>query len=127
MHQILLTLKLIHHSFEFYLIKIFYYVHNKKFYIDKYMKIKCILNEIKYEDNIILITSKGDFKIPVKNGTTNIPILNKKKIHIGLINLKIDNMLIIKHKNNFCKKITLDNNYDFLSSEESDIILTDSD
>ena len=43
------------------------------------MKIKCILNEIKYEDNIILITSKGDFKIPVKNGTTNIPILNKKK------------------------------------------------
>tara|TARA_B100000768_G_scaffold181525_1_gene204898 strand:- start:383 stop:658 length:276 start_codon:yes stop_codon:yes gene_type:complete len=91
------------------------------------MKIKCILNEIKYEDNIILITSKGDFKIPVKNGTTNIPILNKKKIHIGLINLKIDNMLIIKHKNNFCKKITLDNNYNFLSSEESDIILTDSD
>ena len=36
-------------------------------------------------------------------------------------------MLIIKHKNNFCKKITLDNNYNFLSSEESDIILTDSD
>lgn len=89
------------------------------------MKTKCVINEIKYENNIILLTSKGNFNIHVENGTTNIPILNRKKKHIGLINLKTDSIITIKHKNNLCKKITLDDNYDFLSSEESDFILTD--
>ena len=91
------------------------------------MKTKCIINEIKYKNNIILLTSKGNFKVPVKNGATNIPILNRKKKHIGLINLKTDSIITIKHKNNLCKKITLADNYDFLSSEDSEFILTNSD
>lgn len=90
------------------------------------MKIKCIINEITCENDIILKTSKGKFKIPVKNGTTNIPILNSNKKHIGLMNLKIDSMITIKYHNNICQKITLENDYQFLSSEDSDFILTES-
>ena len=91
------------------------------------MKLKCVINEINCEKNIILDTTKGKFKIPIKKGISTIPILDSSKKHIGLIYLKKDSTVTIKHNNNICQKIIINNDYEFLSSEDSDIFLSDSD
>jgi hypothetical protein len=90
------------------------------------MKTKCIINKITCDDNIILDTSKGIFTIPIKNGVITTPILDNNKKYKGLINLKVDKTINIKHNNNICLKIILENDYEFLTSDDSDFILTDS-
>ena len=95
------------------------------------MKVNCILKNIiiistdSIQDYITLETCKGTFKIKIVNGASSIPILNSNKEYVGLVSLKIENSINIYHKNNICNKITINDKYEFLSSEEYIIGLSD--
>ena len=90
------------------------------------MFIKCILEEINFSNNnIILKTSQGEFKINIIKGSSTVPIYNNSNEYLGLQSLKKDSSLKIYHDNNKCKKIIINEDYEFLSSEDSFIDLTD--
>tara|TARA_B100000925_G_C21928075_1_gene439005 strand:- start:262 stop:537 length:276 start_codon:yes stop_codon:yes gene_type:complete len=87
---------------------------------------KCILEEINLLDDMILLkTSRGEFKINIINGSSEVPIYSYDNDYLGLQSLKKDSSLKIYHDNNNCKKIIINENYEFLSSEDSIINLTD--
>tara|TARA_B110000902_G_scaffold236643_1_gene282958 strand:- start:758 stop:1033 length:276 start_codon:yes stop_codon:yes gene_type:complete len=90
------------------------------------MFIKCILEDISISDkNIILKTSQGEFKIIIIKGTSTASIYNNNNDYLGLKSLKKDSSLKIYHDNNFCTKIIINEDYEFISSEDSIINLTD--
>ena len=87
---------------------------------------KCILEEINFsKNNIILKTSQGEFKINILRGSSTVPIYNNSNEYLGLRSLKKDCSLKIYHDNNKCNKIIINEDYEFLSSEDSFIELTD--
>lgn len=92
------------------------------------MKSICILNKIEIVDNTIFLkTNNGDFKTNIINGSITIPIKSNNDDYLGLMLLKEEEEITIYHKNNIIKKIIINDNYDFIMSDESndDIILSD--
>lgn len=90
------------------------------------MFVKCVLEDIYIADkNIILKTSQGEFKINIIKGSSNVPIYNNNNDYLGLLALKKDTSLKIYHNNNNCIKIIINEDYEFISSEDSIVNLTD--
>ena len=92
------------------------------------MKSICILNKIEIFDNTIFLkTNKGEFKTDIINGSITIPIKSNNDDYLGLIALKKDEEIIVYHKNNIIKKITINDDYEFINSEESieDVVISD--
>lgn len=92
------------------------------------MKSICILNKIEIFDNTIFLkTNKGKFKTNIINGSITIPIKSNNDDYLGLMALKEEEEIIVYHKNNVIKKIIINDNYDFINSEESndDVVLSD--
>ena len=86
--------------------------------------IKKILNSNSKE--IILDTSKGKFKIPIKKGASTVLIYNNCSDYLGLIGLKENINVKIKHTKKICEEIIIQTEYEFISSEEDyEINLTD--
>lgn len=80
-----------------------------------------------YDNNkIILDTNKSKFIIIIKKGISTIPIMNNSSDYLGLIGLKENINVKIKHNKNICEQIIVNTEYDFISSDEdSEINLTD--
>lgn len=90
------------------------------------MFIKCILENINISDKYIFLdTNRGKFKINIVKGSSTVPIYSNNNEYLGLQCLKKDSSLKIYHDDNNCKKIIINEDYDFLSSEDSIVNLTD--